>query len=664
MNILREVYYNQILPKLERTADEFCDPQNLVKVDLMEIDMDELPLNFLQSEFAKEVEKAFRQKLKQIVQKGEDYHINGIEIIPEGQSAFNLLSSFLQTGDIPWWVSNKKTLDINSLFLEVLKQNRSELKLLLQELSGFPEVVERIKGQFNKDSLKLIEQVFYDPVIILKSFLETGNLPWWAGLTQIFNINKLLSEVQKHNPENLKQLLVESSYYPDFRKRIQNQLDHESMGVIEYMLHDDIYTLEFYLRTGSLPPLIKDRTTLNPVDLVKKISIKSRKELEILFISLSVYPDVIKRIQHQFNDESILLIVRILISGLPADHQEVYKDLGKICESSSLINLPPNKYALLSLPVMGEAVTGKLHVNEFLGKIITILAEEQRKPIKEFYLELFLFLSDIAKLNLDKDFLQDLLMKDNCKEQVQLKSLLSKMQQDSGNLINVFLRAYQAAETNLLLNQNSALSEDEIHQNKKKINIPLVESKTIKDGISELSSVNAEKDRLPKINESYIDNAGVVLLWPYLEKLFRHLYYVNKDKFMNIRTKKRAIHMLHFLVWNKEDSPEYRLFLNKILCGYEISRPIERKVRFTKEEKRSATKLLEAVVKNWPALKNTSVAGLRETFLQRNGILTLKDNIWTLRVEQKTFDILMDRLPWSVSMVKLPWMDKPLYVEW
>ncbi|MEM9214098.1 MAG: contractile injection system tape measure protein [Cyanobacteria bacterium P01_F01_bin.150] len=37
---------------------------------------------------------------------------------------------------------------------------------------------------------------------------------------------------------------------------------------------------------------------------------------------------------------------------------------------------------------------------------------------------------------------------------------------------------------------------------------------------------------------------------------------------------------------------------------------------------------------------------------------------WTLRVEQMAIDVLLTRLPWGVSMVKLPWMDGLLTVEW
>ena len=74
--------------------------------------------------------------------------------------------------------------------------------------------------------------------------------------------------------------------------------------------------------------------------------------------------------------------------------------------------------------------------------------------------------------------------------------------------------------------------------------------------------------------------------------------------------------------------------------------------------------LLKSVLSNWPALKNTSIAGLRESFLNREAKLQLQDESWKLIVQSKAFDMLLDGLPWSYSTIKLPWMEKPIYVDW
>jgi hypothetical protein len=70
------------------------------------------------------------------------------------------------------------------------------------------------------------------------------------------------------------------------------------------------------------------------------------------------------------------------------------------------------------------------------------------------------------------------------------------------------------------------------------------------------------------------------------------------------------------------------------------------------------------VIEHWKALKNTSIAGLRATFLARDGLLTQREEDWVLRVERKTLDVLLDRIPWGYSTVAMPWNNYVIHVEW
>ena len=45
-------------------------------------------------------------------------------------------------------------------------------------------------------------------------------------------------------------------------------------------------------------------------------------------------------------------------------------------------------------------------------------------------------------------------------------------------------------------------------------------------------------------------------------------------------------------------------------------------------------------------------------------MLSTRDGAWLLRVERAEYDGLLDRLPWAVSWVKLPWTEVPLAVQW
>ena len=73
---------------------------------------------------------------------------------------------------------------------------------------------------------------------------------------------------------------------------------------------------------------------------------------------------------------------------------------------------------------------------------------------------------------------------------------------------------------------------------------------------------------------------------------------------------------------------------------------------------------MKAVIKHWQALGESSIAGLQETFIQRTGKLFFENGNWQLQCEEKTVDILLNKLPWSISIIKLPWMEQMLRVQW
>ncbi|UOQ52085.1 contractile injection system tape measure protein [Hymenobacter cellulosivorans] len=179
-----------------------------------------------------------------------------------------------------------------------------------------------------------------------------------------------------------------------------------------------------------------------------------------------------------------------------------------------------------------------------------------------------------------------------------------------------------------------------------------------------VAPATVEAPEVPALATAYITNAGLVLLWPFLTMLFDRLGYLENRQFKSIEEAYRAVHLLQFLATGAEDFPEYMLVLNKLLCGVQQTQPVVRELALTDEEKETGHGLLGAVISRWEILKKTSVAGLRETFLARNGRLDWQDDKVLLTVETKAFDMLLDQRPWSIAVIRLPWMQLPLYVTW
>ena len=159
----------------------------------------------------------------------------------------------------------------------------------------------------------------------------------------------------------------------------------------------------------------------------------------------------------------------------------------------------------------------------------------------------------------------------------------------------------------------------------------------------------------------FIGNAGLVLLHPFLPRFFTALSVASEDKLFK---PERAVCLLHFLATGQAVAPEYELVLPKILCNIPLETPVEPDCGLTAGDMDEATSMLEAVIRHWDALRSTNPDGLRGTFLLRAGKLSERNGEWLLQVESKAFDILFDRLPWGISMIRLPWMRRMLWVEW
>ncbi|MGD7035297.1 contractile injection system tape measure protein [Methylotuvimicrobium buryatense] len=167
----------------------------------------------------------------------------------------------------------------------------------------------------------------------------------------------------------------------------------------------------------------------------------------------------------------------------------------------------------------------------------------------------------------------------------------------------------------------------------------------------------------PDIDEGvYVDNAGLVLLHPFLPQLFTASTCLQDYKIVKTG---RALALLHYLATAETVAHEYDLVLPKVLCNIDLPVPVETLTELSLEERSEADELLTAVVKHWDVLRNTSIDSLRGTFILRPGKLMRRgDGDWQLHVEYRSCDILLDSLPWNIATIKLPWMQNLLWVEW
>lgn len=165
-------------------------------------------------------------------------------------------------------------------------------------------------------------------------------------------------------------------------------------------------------------------------------------------------------------------------------------------------------------------------------------------------------------------------------------------------------------------------------------------------------------------NGIFIENAGLVLVHPFLNPLFETLGWVEQGMFKSHEHAGLGALLLQYMAQGDVPAEEAMLPLNKVLCGLSPMHFVDVEARPDAVAMQEADKVLEAVIQHWEVLKNTSIEGLRETFLCRSGKMEHKGDAWTVQVETKGVDILLNQLPWGLSVVKLPWTSELLQVSW
>jgi hypothetical protein len=211
------------------------------------------------------------------------------------------------------------------------------------------------------------------------------------------------------------------------------------------------------------------------------------------------------------------------------------------------------------------------------------------------------------------------------------------------------------------LNSGEKLLLEVEHSNNRESEVEQTDKKNSNDKpVSSFQSQSFEGDE-----QIVVFNSGLVLVHPFLRYFFEGLNLLNTE--LNFKSQShafKAVHLLQFIATGQEVAEEIDLPFNKILCGLDITDPVPKNIHLSEEEKEESVFLIKTVLERWEALKTTNPAALRETFLQREGILKKSGQSWTLVVERNTFDIMLEKLPWSFSLIKLPWCEQILNVEW
>ena len=160
--------------------------------------------------------------------------------------------------------------------------------------------------------------------------------------------------------------------------------------------------------------------------------------------------------------------------------------------------------------------------------------------------------------------------------------------------------------------------------------------------------------------------AGLALLGPFIPRLFaaRNIAHPGQEV-LNPEAARRGAALLHYAATGAEEGHEYELGFIKILLGVPIDAPILfASGILSRGDREHVDALLVDTVELWRIPKYLLSEGLRPMFLQRRGLLSESGSSWHLRVEAGPSDTLLEQLPWNLSSVSLPWLARPVTIDW
>ncbi|HTR00572.1 MAG TPA: contractile injection system tape measure protein [Candidatus Acidoferrum sp.] len=162
----------------------------------------------------------------------------------------------------------------------------------------------------------------------------------------------------------------------------------------------------------------------------------------------------------------------------------------------------------------------------------------------------------------------------------------------------------------------------------------------------------------------HIGNAGLVLCADYIKPYFERLGLVRDNAFVGEEAQGRAVHYLQLLATGANDTEEHHLPLNRLLCGLSPQQAVPLGIEVEKHERELAASLIDAMIAYWSAIGASSIDGFRGNWLVREATLEEQDANWTLNMAKRAYDVLLRKAPFGFSVIRLPWMSKPLYTNW
>lgn len=652
-----EVYRKKIIPLMDRCFESLGTTDSVYRINQMVLELGELRAHCLEDDLIAQVSKQLPLVLAHHIKKQAPVLPTTLKISKQ-LSDFDQLVYFLRTGTLAWWANGQTGPEWEQKVEQLIKQSPRAIQQVIQEILPKETLLKRLIYQFSDRLLSKILRLFmpnsfpFDRVVHPDWGKIFGRLPqfrsfpkkqvrlelWQARfLTFTFNPGRSSSLNQYYRDILLYLAACCRTPYPNLLNEIITTVSTDPKSFQERGVKAIVLQLQNETQVSTALPSNQS---------------KDASDIELL--------------HNSFQTDTLM---GMLSKGTPLPKKERKHRLSQLSRTA------PGSIKALSLETIEAESDFQQLQND--TKVSTTLPSNLPKAA-----------SDIELLHdpLQTDTLLKGIPPQKKSEWKRRLSQLSRTAPGSNKALSLETMApgpikalsLETMEAESISQQRGAQLSRAFPDSIKALSLEMIEAESffqqrgsqLPGGILEQAAFqeqwqsSVETSPFSDSQEVYLENSGLVTLWPFLEEFFQTFGLVQEKQFVDASAQERGVLLLQYMVSGVFEMLEYQLPLNKLLCGMELSDPVFPQLDITPQERDETEDLLTAVIQHWSTLKQMSIDRFRAMFLLREGVLLKRDELWLVRVKEEPFDILMKGLPWSIQTVTLPWLDDPLITEW
>lgn len=162
-NSISELYYQEVLPPLEKLFDRYSGPEEYLRLDSLKIELTNISSHELPKQFPRQFLSAIESRLRQLKKEEPPPGAKPARRFSKEEAVVGQFLFFLEAGRLPWWAPRQ---NIPAASLE------KELSEAIAQIPGFfisewtrsikrnPAVMQRMVNQFSDSLLEFILEVF------------------------------------------------------------------------------------------------------------------------------------------------------------------------------------------------------------------------------------------------------------------------------------------------------------------------------------------------------------------------------------------------------------------------------------------------------------------------------------------------------------------------